>query len=329
MLKKSTIREIIKKIPFSVSIYHWVIETLPYLFYRKPEVLIIQGSKMYLNVWESDKNIRKTFRVYARLGIHEPITTHFIQEILKERDIFIDLGANIGYFSMLAARAVGAKGQVFSFEPEERNFKYLTRNKELNNYSQMKPLNMAVSNKKGRVKLYICPYDTGHHTIQQAEGITSYTTTTALSYEANKISYIEIETITLDEFLTSEGVSRVDFIKMDVEGAELLALQGMDKTIKRNENIKMIIEFFPLLLDKMESSPREFLRMLSEKYGFQLYEIADDYSARKTDSSIILKKITDREELMRNYTVDRRYHINLFAIKTGNKDFKAIISQRS
>ena len=190
------IREIIKKIPFALPFYVWIMDVVPFLFYTEPEVLTIQGSKMYLNVREQDKDMRKTFRAYAKNRVHEPRTTQFVQDVLKQGDIFVDLGANIGYFSLLAAKTVGKGGRVFSFEPENRNFKYLIRNKELNNYNQITAAQKAISNKKDKVKLYICPYDTGHHTINQSEGITSYTT--AAVYEPDKITYSEIETVTLD-----------------------------------------------------------------------------------------------------------------------------------
>jgi hypothetical protein len=116
---------------------------------------------------------------------------------------------------------------------------------------------------------------------------------------------------------------------MDVEGAELLALQGMGETIKNNPNIKMIVEYFPLLLEKMGSSPKDVLNILTGEYGFQLYEIVDDYNAADAVSSMVLKYIDKPEELMNDYSMDKMYHINIFAIKRSNKDFQSIVSTRA
>lgn len=320
------IKNLIKKIPFMIPLYKSIKNDLPYLFYNKPKVLIIQGSKMYLNVHERDKSIQKTFRAYAKNQIHEPTTTKFIRNILKEGDTFIDLGANIGYFSLLAANKVGKKGKVFSFEPEPRNFKYLMKNKELNEYNQITATQKALSNKKDVIKLYICPYDTGHHTIKQSEGITSYETSAV--YEQDKICSIEIETIILDEFLSSQGIKKVDLIKMDVEGAELLALEGMEKTISKNDDIKMIVEFFPLLIEKMGCSPGAFLKKLSDEYKLLLYEVVDDYNAEHSLRATFLKKIDKYEELLSHYANDKMYHINIFAIKNSNKYLEQILSYK-
>jgi FkbM family methyltransferase len=304
----TNIKAIAKRIPIVARPYRWWRDNFKYLFYFKPRALVVQDSLMYLNVWEKDLSIRNTFRIYAKNLIHEASTTRLFRNLLKSGDTFVDLGANIGYYSMLACRLVGQTGQVLSFEPEPRNFKYLSRNKELNSYSQMTPVHRAVSDKKDVVKLFVCPYDTGHHTIKQSEGITSYETKAV--YDKDKIMYVEVETVTLDSYLVGAGISNVDLIKMDVEGAELFALKGMRETIKRNPGLKMIVEFFPILIEKMGSSPAEFLTTLVA-HGFRVQEIEDDYDARDHAENAQLRDMPRIEELLEEYSKNSMYHVNL------------------
>lgn len=277
------------------------------LLLANKDIIEVQGSKIYVNIYDRDGAMRRTFRAYALNRCHEPSTTALFKEVVKEGDVVVDLGANIGYFTLLAAKLVGKSGKVYSFEPEPKNYNYLLKNIELNGYGNITAVQKSVSNGYARVKLYICPYDTGHHTINQTEGITAYNP----DFKYNKINFIEVETIALDDFF--KGMSHsIDVIKMDVEGAEPLALSGMDKVIKKNKKLKMFVEFFPLLIKKMGFSPREFIRGLLEDYQFLMFIIGHDYSMHNyTLSKKSLIKINNVDELMK-FCKDERDHVNLF-----------------
>jgi FkbM family methyltransferase len=284
------------------------------LFWSGGKVLEVQGSRMYVDVNHEDPSMRKTFQAYALNRIHEPATTGLFTKVVKKNDVVLDLGANIGYFSLLAARLVGKDGRVYSFEPEPRNFGFLKKNIELNDYSQVTPNQKAVANEPGTVKLYICHYDTGHHTINQYGGIESYNLT---KQEAPK-DYVEVEKVALDDYL-KDKVDHVDFIKMDVEGAEVLALRGMDKIIRGNKDIKMLVEFFPLLIKEMGDSPEELIKKLLDDYGFSMYVIEDDYSMSNQSSGAGYFKVKSVDEVM-NLCKGRTDHINLFLKKGGGED---------
>ncbi|MBN2354055.1 MAG: FkbM family methyltransferase [Spirochaetales bacterium] len=255
--------------------------------------------------------------MYAKNKIHEAKTTMLIEKILKPGDTFFDLGANIGYFSLLASKLVGGDGLVYSFEPEIRNFTYLSRNKELNDYTQMHPYNNAVSDKEEMIKLYICPYDTGHHTINQEAGIISYETTT--DYNRKDIVARDIAAVTIDSFVAKNKIDKIDLIKMDVEGAEFLALNGMRRTLASNKSIKMIFEFFPLLIENMGSSPTDFLHSIVHDFDFDMYEVFDDYYADHGEMSKLLKKIEEPESIAQGYADNKMFHINLFLIKKDDR----------
>lgn len=289
-----------KNTPGAFKIYNFLFKkSWPY-----GETIEISGSKMYVDVTkEPSISLRKTFESYAINQIHEKTTTELFKKYVKEGNTVVDLGANIGYFSLLSSKLVGKSGRVFSFEPEPKNFKYLSKNIEINGYSQDSAFQKAVSDKNGKTKLYICSYDTGHHTINQHEGIESYSHGRKL--EEN---FIEIDTITLDSFM--EGKGEVNFIKIDVEGAEMLALMGMDRVLRENKDIKLVIEFFPLLIEKMGNSPREFIDRLIKSYGFSMYVIPGDYNA----TSDKMEKINNADDAM-TFIKDKEDHINLFLIR--------------
>jgi FkbM family methyltransferase len=290
-----------RKTPGALTVYNFFYR----LFWPYENIIIIQGSKIYINPKEESYSMRKTLEAYANNLIHEKATTDLFEKAVKNGDVIIDLGANIGYFSLLAAKLVGENGRVYSFEPEPKNFSYLKKNIEINNYNWVEPFQKAVSDKNGKTKLFICEYETGHHTINQNEGIKAYRP----QAKVNPDNFVEVETVALDDFFKDKGF-RIDVIKMDVEGAELLALGGMDKILRANQNIKLFVEFFPLLMEKMGSSPHEFIRKFLKDYGFSIFVIPDDYNAMSGK----MKEIKSVEEIIdfRKETAD---HINLFIYK--------------
>ena len=298
------------KIPGMLAFY----DLLFRIFWPKENILEIQGSKMYLNVRYKDPDIRKTFQAYALNRIHEKTTTELFNKVVKEGDVVADIGANIGYFTLLSAKIVGKNGKVYSFEPEPRNFGFLKKNIELNDYTWVTANQKAVAEEPGTVKLYLCPYDTGHHTINQYGGIKAYKP----EFIDNKKDFVEVEKVALDAFF--EGVKQpIDVIKMDVEGAELLALSGMYRIIRESEDLKMFVEFFPLLIKEMGDSPEEFIRRLLEDYHFSMFVISDDYSMGDYTSNEGYSKINSIDELMK-FCRGELDHVNLFLIKGKDKD---------
>lgn len=97
------------------------------LLWPEKNILEIQGSKMYLNFSDKSPSIRHAFQAYALSRIHEANTTRIFQRVVKEGNTVVDLGANIGYFTLLAARLAGKDGHVYAFEPEPRNYSYLVK----------------------------------------------------------------------------------------------------------------------------------------------------------------------------------------------------------
>jgi FkbM family methyltransferase len=224
------------------------------------------------------------------------------KKVVEPGNVVIDLGANIGYFTLLAAKLVGEAGQVYAFEPEPRNFAYLKKNIEINAYANVIAEEKAVSDRNGKTKLFICSYDSGHHTINQLDGIEAYSR--GRQFERD---YIEVDVVALDDFLEGRA-ERVDVIKIDVEGAEELAISGMENILKNNKNIKIFLEFFPILIEKMGSSPQGFIESLLGDFGFMIHAIGHDYSMENYGAASLLR-IKDYDQL-KGLLQDRFAHIN-------------------
>lgn len=162
---------------------------------------------------------------YARAGQIEPFTSELFKTAVQRGLVVLDIGAHLGYYSLLAARA-GAR--VFSFEPDPRAFRYLVRNIQANGLANcVVPVPKAVSDRTGRAELFL---DNNDAPAQNS-----------LFLRTREAGRIDVDTIRLDEFLDEAVV--VDVIKMDIEGAELHALKGMERVIARaSGRLTMFIE---------------------------------------------------------------------------------------
>jgi len=146
-----------------------------------------------------------------------------MKKYLRPNMTFVDVGANIGYYSLLAYSIVGNKGLVIAFEPEPNNFHELEKNISVNKISNIKPFEIALSDRAGKTSLYINPYNDGGHSL----------TIFPDNYEL-PFHNIEITTTTFDDFWTNyELNNRLDFVKIDVEGNTLRVLNGMKNILKQ------------------------------------------------------------------------------------------------
>ncbi len=280
--------------------------------WARENILEIQGSKMFIDFKETNQGLRQTFQAYAMNRIHEATTTGIFRKILKPGHVFLDLGANIGYFSLLASKLVGDGGKVFAFEPETKNFFYLKKNIEVNGYKNIFPFQKAVSNQNGITKLFFCEYDSGHHTINQCEGVDVYSHGRPTVNQAT-----EIEMVKLDDFL-ADKTTHVDVIKMDIEGAEALAVDGLKGILTNNREIIFLMEFFPLFIEKMGSSPEALFKMLKEELGFNIWVIGHDYSMEDKREDLV--KVNSFDELMA-LIKDEEDHLNLYISHEENPKF--------
>lgn len=268
----------IGKLPLVSRVYNLLYQ------YLKPKGIIlveVQGHKMFVD--SQDVGVTPDLLMN---GCYEKYETTVFKKIVKEGMTVVDIGAHIGYYTLLAANLVGESGRVYAFEPDPNNYALLVKNIRSNSYNNVVPVQKAVSNNVGTTKLFLSPENTGDHRI----------------YNSHDERYsIEIETVTLDEYLKDKE-NRIDMIKMDIQGAEMAALQGMMEILNKNDDIKIFTEFSPALLERFGHSPEECLNELI-KYGFKFFEIGHQEEAMPIDINSLMQMCAGEE------------HTNLLCLK--------------
>ena len=228
-----------------------------------------------------------TYQTLLKTGILEREQTKLFIENIKEGMTIIDIGANIGYYTLIAAKLIGKrKGKVYAFEPELSNFNLLIKNIKLNNYKNVIPILKAVSDQNGQIKLFLSESNReGHRIYNFKEGR----------------RFIKVETITLDNFFKNKE-KEIDVIKMDIEGAEIAALKGMNNILKVNQKLKLFIEFNPFILSKGSFNPIDLPKKIL-RHGFKIYIINEKF-LKPIFNAQIITQIASKEKI-----------INLFCIR--------------
>jgi len=191
-------------------------------------------------------------------GCYEPPTARVIAELLNPGDTFIDVGANSGFFTLLASRCVGANGRVLAFEPVPSMRSRLQANLSLNGATNIDIHDIALSNSAGEHLFHEGP--PGH------KGLSSLR---ALDNEATTFS---VKTMPLDDLLADEFA--VNLIKIDVEGAEQLVVDGMRRLLMRQKPL-IVIEVTDNYLDAFGHNAVALCRSLCDM-GYRMHRIEDE-----------------------------------------------------
>ena len=178
---------------------------------------------------------------------------------LKPGDVVLDLGANAGLYTLLASRAVGQSGHVYAFEPGERALKLLRHNIAVNSLTNVTVIDAAVSNQSG----------------QASFGVANDTALSSLAdisrTDQQITNWQTVKTIRLDDAVTQHGIRPVTFIKMDVEGAEKLALDGASHLLSQTAPpLTILFEAFEQNTKAFGYTVGELLDLL-RRHGFSLH----------------------------------------------------------
>jgi FkbM family methyltransferase len=176
----------------------------------------------------------------------EPAFMKILRQEIREGMTALDIGANIGYVTLIMAEIVGPSGKVYAFEPEPRNFKILTKNIEANGYSSLVfPYQMGISNINGVLKFHV----------SNKSNLGSMVVSKHSKYA------IDVPVSTLDNFMRDKGCP--GFIKMDIEGHEVEALEGMYNTLKNYQSpVKILIEVHPMYYSEDHDLGKQLRRLI-------------------------------------------------------------------
>ena len=201
-------------------------------------------------------------------GQYEPQETLLIEALLRPGDTFVDVGAHWGYFSLLAADRVGPAGRVLSVEADPRIHAILARNRALNPaFRHWETVHVAAAEGQGEVEL---------------EGFSEHGDNWGLSRIGAKLSEgaprFRVGTRSVDALLDERGVGEVALLKMDIEGAEWLALRGMASGIRAGRYRRLLLELHPEAVTGLGGTVKGLTGMLQEA-GYRGMSVRHDAAA--------------------------------------------------
>jgi FkbM family methyltransferase len=258
----------LENLPLYVPVKKWIFNRL-----RRKEVTA-HGFSLLLDPLDSLE--LSIFRSY------EPFETSLLSAEIRPGMTIVDVGANIGYYTLLFSKLTGEAGRVYAFEPEPQNFALLQQNLTRNARTNVVALNRALSDRSGQSFLYLSSENLGDHQAYPSED------------DRRKVP---ITMTRLDECVRGP----VDLIKMDVQGFEARALDGMEAVIASSPRVAIFTEFWPEGLRRANSDAGEFLRRL-RSFDFEILFI-NEYANRLEPA--------DDAELLRRYAPAIGSHTNL------------------
>jgi len=213
-----------------------------------PVQLDIPGLKKNLRLHVHAHPEECVSRQIREFGIWESYETSLLLKYLRPGGIFLDIGANIGYYTVLGANAVGEQGRVIAYEPDRANFALLEKNLLLNKITNATVFAAAVSDYNGHAVLYLSPDNRGDHRLYDSGDARSRFVAEVVDGGAH------LRTLT----------GRVDFIKIDTQGSELHVLKALQALILANRrHLVMVVEFWPFGLRLAGASADELLDLLA------------------------------------------------------------------
>ncbi len=232
-------------------------------------VISVNGYKLKVNITH-----RMAALIYWR-GAHEWAALYLLRHELKKGMVVYDIGANIGEMSIFSAHLLGEGAKVFSFEPMKETYKILKENIALNGYeNRVKAFDIALSDKTGEADLYAATeynengsFEDGLHTL----------------YATNDRS-VKLQTIRMETLDSKQGeLPAPDFIKLDVEGAELHVLKGAGNTLK-TKHPKIVLEFNKDTFEAAGYSQREVLDFLRQ-FDYKFFTVETRGRLEKLDEA--------------------------------------------
>lgn len=196
-------------------------------------------------------------------GMYGPQETSIFRALLRPGMTFVDVGANWGYFSLLASHLVGDGGRVVSLEPDPRLFPVLSENVARNRIGNASLHQLAAARERGELSLAGFDEEAGNFGISR------------IVADASGERVFTVRADTLDRVLEEAGVGSVDLLKMDIEGAEAAALAGLGRSLRERRVRRLLIELHPAELAEQGTSAGEVVEALRGA-GYGGYTVSHD-----------------------------------------------------
>lgn len=208
------------------------------------------------------------------LGSSEPTTTVLLNHHLRPGMVVIDIGAHLGEYTLRASQLVGKTGQVHAFEPDPIVFRYLQQNAARSPLGNITVHQSAVANQQGEMQFAV-----------QGEPSISSLIPSSGAFRQAPVRTISVPVQTIDAYCTEHNLERVDFIKIDIEGAELLAFNGAEEVLSRppGEAPAIYFEFVERLIRPFGYSGADVLQYLTE-HGYTIYDCPDGERLLRVDA---------------------------------------------
>ena len=250
---------------------HWLARSLaPDLFADRG--FPMWGTSCRLRIPRSSFNV---YLGYMDLLDHEPLTRRALADLLRPGAAFLDVGANVGYYTLLAAGRVGPRGQVHAVECSAKNLAVLSENVRNNNLHNVKIHPFAASSQRGLLTLSVSPV-----------GLSTFRPNSRWLKVEGLGEQVTVPCVPLDEIVRGT----VDVAKIDAEGAELEVLQGMSRILAENEYISIVVEWAPPMLAEANKDPMALPRYL-QAAGFTKITVVDQLSNRRIALDEAIKRV--------------------------------------
>jgi FkbM family methyltransferase len=242
------------------------------------EVPVAGGSRMRVNTGEV------TGRMLATSGLWEPHVTAVFRERLQPGDVCLDIGANVGYFTLLAARIVGPSGRVHAFEPEPTNTEQLVEHVRSNNLGNVSVHRVAVGVEGGKAAL---------HQPRPASNPRAWTLVgrpdERTEREGGAVPPTTVRIAPLTECVSTSDRSRIRLVKIDVDGAEVEVLAALSDLVGEGRCPDVVVELHPGIRRDVLEAVVSFVRL----HRLSMFEVVDEQRAdrRRAASRALLRHV--------------------------------------
>ena len=283
-------------IPCRIRIWIYNSWILPSLGWRK-DLRLVSASALGIKFHTHLANFIEN--KLAFFGIWEPHITHIFKTNLKTRDVAVDAGANIGYYSLLASKLVGPTGRVFAIEPASQTRSRLLQNISLNQIKNISVFTCGAWDRSDNATIYSHPGN------DECASLIQGNDDTGIQYDKENI-----ELARLDEMIPDEYHHAIKLLKIDVEGADFRALLGAESILKKSDDIVVLCEIVPHQLEKFEDSRDDIFEFM-DSLGFEGTSIKNGCTPE-----FLLSNVTD--DLVQTKEIDGEPTDFLFHKRSGS-----------